>query len=88
MNFNIFGDDIFDFKNYLDFKYYLMKMILIAVFYVIGTEFILSIFLDNKSFSDLLLLRLASISFYILIIIFMKKDYRRLSILSKIFFYF
>ena len=40
MNFNFLKDKYLSFDNYIDFKYFLMQMILYAVFAVIITEMI------------------------------------------------
>jgi len=88
MNFNFLKDKYLSFDNYIDFKYFLMQMILYAVFAVIITEMIISFFVFNQSISDLIILRIISISFYLFLVFFMKKDYERMSLITKILFVF
>ena len=88
MNFNFFKDKYLSFDNYIDFKYFLIQMILSAVFVVMMTEIIISFFAFDKLITNLLLLRAFSISFYIFLIFFIKKDEERMDLITNILFVF
>ena len=88
MNLNFLKNKYLSFDNYIDFKYFLMQMILYAVFAVMITEIIIAFFVYENLFTDLLILRTISILFYIFLIFFMKKDLNRMSLITKILFGF
>jgi len=88
MNFNFLKDKYLSFDDYIDFKYFLAQMILYAVFAVMIAEIIISFFIYNKPVTDLIILRIISIIFYLFLIFFMKKDLKRMSLITKILFVF
>lgn len=88
MKFDFFKNKYLSFDNYIDFKYFLIQMILSAVFAVMITEIIISFFTFDKPITNLLLLRIFSISFYVFLIIFIKKDKNRMNLITNILFVF
>lgn len=88
MKFDFFKNKYLSFDNYIDFKYFLIQMILSAVFAVMITEIIISFFTFDKPITNLLLLRIFSISFYVFLIIFIKKDKNRMDLITNILFVF
>ncbi len=84
MNFKFIKEKYLSFDNYIDFKYFLMQSILYAVFAVMITEIIMSFIVYQKTITNLIFLRIISIIFYSFLIFFMKKDLKRMSLITKI----
>lgn len=88
MNLNFLKDKYLNFDSYIDFKYFLMQMILYLVFTVMISEIIISFFINNISLNNFVIIRIATIAFYIFLIFFMKKDLQRMLLITKIMFVF